>query len=103
MSGTLTPSGSSARATGCHPGLRSTDRAEVLDPEARLLHARPDGPVRAVRNAIRNSIGDTLGEIPEKAEGFTPHVSVAYSAQDGPTSPITQILDGLNLSPAQAR
>ncbi|MGW4138845.1 2'-5' RNA ligase family protein [Streptomyces mirabilis] len=76
---------------------------EVLDPEAVLLHVHPDGPVRAVRNAIRGAIGNILGEVPEKAEGFTPHVSVAYSAGDGPTEPIVQILASLNLAPAQAR
>ncbi|MFC8671493.1 2'-5' RNA ligase family protein [Streptomyces griseorubiginosus] len=76
---------------------------EVLDPEAVLLRVRPDDPVRAVRNAIREAIGDVLGEVPEKAEGFTPHVSVAYSAGDGPAEPIAQILSGINLTPAQAR
>ncbi|MGW5637294.1 2'-5' RNA ligase family protein [Streptomyces sp. NPDC003832] len=76
---------------------------EVLDPEAVLLHVHPDGPVRAVRNAIRAAIGDVLEEVPEKAEGFTPHVSVAYSAGDGPAEPIAQILGDTNLTPAQAR
>ncbi|MBK3567049.1 2'-5' RNA ligase family protein [Streptomyces sp. MBT62] len=75
----------------------------VLDPEAVLLRVHPDGPVRAIRNAIRDSIGDVLGEVPEKAEGFTPHVSVAYSAGDGPVEPIGQILTGLDVTPARAR
>ncbi len=76
---------------------------EVLDPEAVLLHVHPDGPVRAVRDAIRAAIGEVLGEVPEKAEGFTPHVSVAYSAGDGPAEPIARALAGLDLRPAQAR
>ncbi|MDQ1022515.1 2'-5' RNA ligase [Streptomyces umbrinus] len=75
----------------------------VLDPEAVLLHVEPDGPVRAVRGAIREAIADVLGEAPEKAEGFTPHVSVAYSAGDGPTEPIAQVLTGLDAAPAAAR
>lgn len=75
---------------------------EVLDPEAVLLHVHPDNPVRAVRGAIREAIGEVLGEIPEKAKGFTPHVSVAYSAKDGPAEPIAQVLDDLSLTPAQA-
>jgi 2'-5' RNA ligase len=75
----------------------------VLDPEAVLLHAHPDSSLRSVRNAVRDAIGDVLDEIPEKAEGFTPHVSVAYSAKDGPAEPIAQILAGLDLAPAQAR
>jgi 2'-5' RNA ligase len=76
---------------------------EVLDPEAVLLHVHPDGPVRAVRDAIRAAIGEVLGAVPEKAEGFTPHVSVAYSAEDGPAAPLAEVLDGLSLTPAQAR
>jgi 2'-5' RNA ligase len=75
----------------------------VLDPEAVLLHVEPDGPVRAVRGAIREAIADVLGEAPEKAEGFTPHVSVAYSAGDGPIEPIAQVLTGLDAAPAAAR
>ncbi|MFI6274363.1 2'-5' RNA ligase family protein [Streptomyces sp. NPDC050988] len=75
----------------------------VLDPEAVLLHVEPDGPVRAVRGAIREAIADVLGEAPEKAEGFTPHVSVAYSAGDGPAEPIAQALSELAPTPAAAR
>ncbi|MGW0926043.1 2'-5' RNA ligase family protein [Streptomyces sp. NPDC002755] len=75
----------------------------VLDPEAVLLHVHPDGPVRAVRNAIREAIGDVLGEVPENADGFTPHVSVAYSAEDGPAEPIAQVLASRNLLPAHGR
>lgn len=76
---------------------------EVLDPEAVLLHVHPDGPVRAIRDAIRSAIGDVLGEVPEKAEGFTPHVSVAYSAGDGPAAPIVEVLAGIEAAPARAR
>lgn len=75
---------------------------EVLDPEAVLLHVHPDEPVRAVRDAIRAAIVDVLGEVPERAEGFTPHVSVAYSNGDGPVEPIAHVLAGLDLVPAQA-
>ncbi|MEU0787775.1 2'-5' RNA ligase family protein [Streptomyces sp. NPDC006173] len=75
----------------------------VLDPEAILLHAHPDEPVRAVRDAIRAAIGDVLDVVPEKAAGFTPHVSVAYSAGDGPAAPAAQVLGGLDLVPARAR
>ncbi|MEU6349626.1 2'-5' RNA ligase family protein [Streptomyces sp. NPDC047072] len=75
---------------------------EVLDPEAVLLHVHPDGPVRDVRHSIRQAIGDVLDEVPENAEEFTPHVSVAYSAGDGPAETLAQILDGIDLAPAHA-
>ncbi|WP_232108075.1 2'-5' RNA ligase family protein [Streptomyces gossypiisoli] len=75
----------------------------VLDPEAVLLHVHPDGPVRAVRDSIRAAIGEVLGNVPEKAEGFTPHVSVAYSASDDPADLIAQALAENDATPARAR
>jgi 2'-5' RNA ligase len=75
----------------------------VLDPEAVLLHVEPDGPVRSIREAIREAIHDVLGEVPEKAEGFTPHVSVAYSAADGLAELIARALAELDAPPARAR
>ncbi|MEU6071300.1 MULTISPECIES: 2'-5' RNA ligase family protein [Streptomyces] len=75
----------------------------VMDPEAILLHVHPDEPVRQVRNSIRAAIGDVLGEAPERAEGFIPHVSVAYSAADGPAAPVAAALAGLDFTPARAR
>ncbi|MDJ0345223.1 2'-5' RNA ligase family protein [Streptomyces sp. H10-C2] len=85
------------------PAFDVTIGPAILDPEAILLNVATDGPVRAVRDAIRAGIGDVLGEVPEKAGGFTPHVSVAYSAGDGPAAPIAAALDGLHVQPATAR
>ncbi|MGW1713172.1 2'-5' RNA ligase family protein [Streptomyces sp. NPDC002156] len=75
----------------------------VLDPEAVLLEVAPEGPVRAVRDAIREAIGAVLDNVPEKADSFTPHVSVAYSNSEGPGAPIAQVLGGLDIMPARAR
>jgi 2'-5' RNA ligase len=75
----------------------------VVDPEAILLRVHPDGPVRQIRDGIRAAIGDVLGEVPERAGGFTPHVSVAYSAGDGPAEPVAQALADLDLTTARAR
>ena len=60
----------------------------VLAPEAVLLTVHPAGSVHAVRSAIRDAIGDVLNDVPRRSTtGFTPHVSVAYSASDGPPTP----------------
>ncbi|GAA4795937.1 2'-5' RNA ligase family protein [Streptomyces ziwulingensis] len=75
----------------------------VVDPEALLLPAQPAEPVHAVRNAIREAIGDTLPDVPEQAAGFRPHVSVAYSASDGPAAPVAKALAGAEFTPARAR
>ncbi|WP_445520834.1 2'-5' RNA ligase family protein [Streptomyces sp. NEAU-174] len=76
---------------------------EVIDPEAVLLPAHPSEPVQDVRDAIRAAIGDVLGEVPESADGFRPHVSVAYSAADGPAAPVSKALAALDARPAHAR
>ncbi|MET9566808.1 2'-5' RNA ligase family protein [Streptomyces tauricus] len=75
----------------------------VLDPEAVLLNVHPENRVRDIRNGIRDAIGEVLGEVPEKPEGFTPHVSVAYSAGDGSAEPIARVLAEIDLTPARAR
>lgn len=75
----------------------------VLDPEAILFPVKPAEPVAQVRTAIRTALGDVLAEVPESAEGFRPHVSVAYSAADGPVAPIEQALATVDAQPARAR
>lgn len=56
-----------------------------------------------VRDAIRAAIGDVLPEVPERAEGFRPHLSVAYSSSDGPAAPIHEALAAVTAPPAAAR
>ncbi|MFB7329936.1 2'-5' RNA ligase family protein [Streptomyces sp. NPDC056190] len=85
------------------PAFEARIGPAVVDPEAILLPVQPDDAVRAVRHAIREAIGDVLGDVPEKAAGFRPHVSEAYSAEDGPADPIAQALDGVRVAPVQAR
>ncbi|MER8014515.1 2'-5' RNA ligase family protein [Streptomyces griseoluteus] len=75
----------------------------VLAPEAVLLPVQPGGSVDAVRGAVRGAIGDVLGKVPESATGFRPHVSVAYSASDGPAAPVEGALAAREFSPARAR
>ncbi|MEU3984432.1 2'-5' RNA ligase family protein [Streptomyces sp. NPDC026672] len=77
---------------------------ETIDSEAVLLPARPSEPVRSVRNAIRAAMADVLGapNVPEQADGFTPHMSVAYSAADGPVAPIVEALATLDTRSAPA-
>ncbi|AVZ77296.1 hypothetical protein SLUN_08190 [Streptomyces lunaelactis] len=75
----------------------------VVDPEAILVPVQPDAPVRAVRDAIRASIGDVLPEVPERAEGFTPHVSVGYSHGAGEAASFVDALAATDIEPAHAR
>lgn len=84
------------------PAFDITLSAPILDPEAVLVPVQPGEPVRAVRDAIRAAIGDVLPEVPEKADGFHPHVSVAYSNNEGPAVSIEQALGATDVPPAAA-
>ncbi|WP_371655426.1 MULTISPECIES: 2'-5' RNA ligase family protein [unclassified Streptomyces] len=85
------------------PAFEVTLNAPIVDPEAILVPVRPDAPVRAVRDAIRAAVGDVLPEVPERAEGFTPHVSLGYSHGTGPAEPYVKALATLDVEPARAR
>ncbi|MGW2262136.1 2'-5' RNA ligase family protein [Streptomyces sp. NPDC001780] len=85
------------------PAFDLTLSAPVLDPEAVLVPVHPQDPVRTVRAALRAAIGDVLPEVPEKAEGFRPHVSLAYSNSDGPADVISEALALASVEPATAR
>ncbi|MFE7529369.1 2'-5' RNA ligase family protein [Kitasatospora sp. NPDC057542] len=75
----------------------------IVTPEALLLTVDPAEPVRAVRTAIRAAIADVWPEVPEPADNFRPHVSVAYSNADGPARPAADALAGVTSYPATAR
>src|SRR5207248_8286120 len=52
-----------------------------VDPDAEGvgLLVSPWAPIQRVRDAVRDAIGSVRGDVPEPAEGFRPHVTVAYS------------------------
>ncbi|WP_254711666.1 2'-5' RNA ligase family protein [Streptomyces sp. TRM64462] len=77
-------------------------RPEVT-PEAIRWEAEPGEPAAAVRNAVRTAIGDVWAQVPERPDGFAPHVTIAYSNSDGPTHPVRKALDTVDAAPATAR
>ncbi|MGV9309837.1 2'-5' RNA ligase family protein [Nonomuraea sp. NPDC004354] len=74
-----------------------------VTPEAIRWEAVPDDPPAAVRDAIRAAIGDVWPHVPEPAEGFAAHVSIAYSNADGSVSPVSTALAAIEAPPAVAR
>ena len=80
----------------------SFDRPAVT-PEAIRWEAAPGEPVAAVRDAIRAAIGDVWPEVPEKADGFGPHISIAYSSGNGPAAPVMAAIAAAPSAPATAR
>ncbi|MFD6781277.1 2'-5' RNA ligase family protein [Streptomyces diastaticus] len=74
----------------------------AVQPEAVLLAGAPAAPAAAVRTAIRAAIGSVL-PVPEPADDFRPHVSVAYSAAAGPAEPVRAAVEAITAPPATAR
>lgn len=71
----------------------------IVTPEAVQWAVDPAGP-NAVRAAIRDAIGAVWPQVPESADGFKAHVSIAYSSSDGPAAPIETALDRVQVEPA---
>jgi 2'-5' RNA ligase len=78
------------------------DRPQVT-PEAIRWEADPTQPVAEVRSAIRAAIADVWPSVPEQADGFRPHVSIAYSAGDVPARPVLETIATVPSSPATTR
>jgi 2'-5' RNA ligase len=74
-----------------------------VDPEGLALPVHPAEPITRLRAAIRAAIADVWGpdNVPENAEEFRPHVSLAYSNTVGPAEPISQRLAAQPLSSAE--
>jgi 2'-5' RNA ligase len=74
-----------------------------VDPEAVKLPVQPAEPVIALRAAIRAAIADVWGpdRVPEDADVFRPHVSLAYSNTAGPAQPIVERLTARPVTSAE--
>ncbi|MGC5054602.1 2'-5' RNA ligase family protein [Micromonospora sp. DT48] len=61
-----------------------------VDPDAEGvgLLVRPWDRVEHLRATIRDAIGTVWPIVPEPAQGFRPHVTIAYSGAPAPTEPI---------------
>jgi len=75
-----------------------------VDPDAEGigLLVRPWNQVEHLRTTLRDAIATTWPSVPEPAEGFRPHVTIAYSGAPTPTPPIrAQVAQLRDLPPAQ--
>jgi 2'-5' RNA ligase len=72
-----------------------------VDPDAEGigLLIQPWDRVEQLRSTIREAIGSVWPAVPEPADGFRPHVTIAYSASDTPTQPIRDRLADLRHQP----
>ena len=69
----------------------------LVDAEAVLLPVAPTERVGQVRAMLRDAIAEVWGadKVPEPKDGFTPHVSLAYSNREGPAAPVVEIVESL--------
>jgi len=76
-----------------------------LDPESIQIAVEPAEPVRNLRREIRSAIGDVWGteRIPEPAEPYSPHMSLAYINSAGPAAPLTDKVEAAPALFADAR
>ncbi len=63
------------------PAVRVEFQRLVIGAEALVLPALPSGAVEQIRTAIRAAMAEWIA-VPEKADGFRPHVTVAYSSSE---------------------
>ena len=63
-----------------------------MDPEGFPLPVRPVEPLSQLRATVRQAIADVWGvdHVPEAAEGWWPHVSLAYSNGVGSSEPVAE-------------
>lgn len=76
-----------------------------VDPESIQIAVDPAEPVRILRREIRAAIGDAWGaeRVPEPAEPFTPHMSLAYINSAGPAMPLINAIEAAPKLSAVAR
>ncbi|MEV0810918.1 2'-5' RNA ligase family protein [Micromonospora sp. NPDC050200] len=72
-----------------------------VDPDAEGigLLIQPWDQVERLRTSIREAIGAVWRTVPEAAQGFRPHVTIAYSGSAAPTGPIRDRLASLRHQP----
>lgn len=67
-----------------------------IEPEVVRFEVEPIEPLVRLRHELRAAIGDVLGAeaVPESADGFKPHLSLAYSSADG--VPLSEVAAALS-------
>jgi 2'-5' RNA ligase len=86
------------------PPVLTFDRPTVV-PEAVAFTGRPAQPARQLWATVGDAITEALGpgrqyQLLEQADGFLPHVSIAYSNSTAPAEPVIQALDRVDAPPA---
>lgn len=89
------------RLSGVAPFTLVFDRV-VVDAEGVGFRFGESGP-GLVRAALRAAIGDVMPVVPEAADGFAAHVTVAYSNADGSLRPVLDAVALVDVPPVEVR
>jgi 2'-5' RNA ligase len=76
----------------------------IVNEEAVLIPVSPAERLNALRAAVRAGIADIwgAGTVPEEADGWLPHMSLAYSNTTSPTAPVIDAINNAAVRPAAA-
>lgn len=76
----------------------------IVADEAIVMPAEPPEPVQELRRLTRTAISRVFGEeqVPENANKFRPHVSVAYLTADGFSAPYVEAVSRAKVEKARA-
>jgi 2'-5' RNA ligase len=74
----------------------------VIRPEAIALPPDPVVPVQEIRHRVRAAIGDVFGPdaVPDSADGYQPHISLAYVSTPQPASNTLDAINRVTTDPA---
>jgi 2'-5' RNA ligase len=89
-----------ARLAGVGPVVVQFHKS-VIRPEGIALPPTPVEPVQDIRAVVRAAIADVAGPdgVPEAADGYQPHVSVAYVNRDMPATDVLRAIQGIDADP----
>ncbi|MET7279912.1 2'-5' RNA ligase family protein [Kribbella sp. NPDC005582] len=79
------------------PAVRVEFQRPVIGAEAVVLPALPPDAVAQIRTTIRAAMAERIA-VPEKAEGFQPHVTVAYSSSEQPAAEVAAALSAVSVA-----
>ncbi|MFK4083348.1 2'-5' RNA ligase family protein [Kribbella sp. NPDC020789] len=81
--------------------VRARFQRPVVRPEAVILPPEPVEPIQQIRYVVRAAIADVFGAdgVPEAAEGYLPHISVAYVSTPQSAAPTLEAISRVTPDP----
>ena len=86
------------RLSGLRPIALHLDKP-TFTPEAIRWDPEPVLPVAELRSALRDAIHEIWGDVPESADGFIPHVTIAYGNRVSFAGPIIAAIEDASIPP----